>query len=183
MDIYSSGLSLLNAGLKAPRWVAVGIDATLMTAGSIYVVFFSKNFIGPFEGVLITLGVPVAAWCGVFLADILMRNQDYSEADLFTRTGRYGDIHWMPITLIVLSTVIGWGTVTNTAASWLSWQGYLLGPLGLGGTHGQWAYANLGVIVALVIGFVGYLILGRRRIARQQALAPTAAVALPSSDR
>ena len=72
-----------------------------------------------------------------FLADILLRNRDYSEADLFTRHGRYGDIQWMPIMLIVVSTVLGWGTVTNTAASWLSWQGYLLEPLGLGGTNGQ----------------------------------------------
>ncbi len=178
MDIYSSGLSLLNAGLRAPRWVAVGIDATLMTGGAIYVVFFSKSFLGPFEGVLITLGVPVAAWCGVFLADILLRSRDYSEADLFSRHGRYGDIRWMPITLIVVSTVLGWGTVTNTAASWLAWQGYLLGPLGLGGTHGQWAFANLGVIAALVIGFGGYLILGRRRIALQQSLPPTPEVPL-----
>jgi hypothetical protein len=34
------------------------IDGTLMIAGTIYVVFFSHNFIGPFQGFLITLGVP-----------------------------------------------------------------------------------------------------------------------------
>ena len=33
--------------------------------GTIYVVFFADNFIGPFQGFLITLGVPIAAWCGV----------------------------------------------------------------------------------------------------------------------
>ena len=31
-----------------------------------------------------------------------------------------------------------------------TWQGYLLEPLGLGGKDGAWAFANLGVLVALV---------------------------------
>jgi NCS1 family nucleobase:cation symporter-1 len=178
MDIYSSGLSLLNAGLRAPRWVAVSIDATLMSAGCIYVVFVSTNFLNPFQGALITLGVPIAAWCGVFLADILLRRTDYSEIDLFDRTGRYGDVRWMPLALIIVSTVLGWGLVTNTEASWLTWQGYLLGPFGLGGTHGQWAYANLGVIVALAMGFGGYLLLGRSTVRAQELLPLTAEVPL-----
>ena len=73
LDIYSSGLTLLAAGLRVPRWSAALIDGVLMIAGTIYVVFFSSNFIGPFEGFLITLGVPISAWCGVMLADILLR--------------------------------------------------------------------------------------------------------------
>jgi NCS1 family nucleobase:cation symporter-1 len=170
MDIYSSGLSLLNAGLKAPRPVAVGIDGTLMVLGAIYVVFVAQDFLVPFQGFLITLGVPIAAWCGVFVADISLRRRDYSERDLFLRTGRYGDVRWLPVTLVVVATALGWGLVTNSAASWLSWQGYLLGPFGLGGVTGAWAFANLGVIVALVIGFVGYLVLGRRTVEAEERL-------------
>jgi NCS1 family nucleobase:cation symporter-1 len=170
MDIYSSGLSLLNAGLRAPRFVAVGVDGTLMVLGAIYVVFFSQDFLVPFQGFLITLGVPIAAWCGVFVADIALRRRDYSEKDLFSKHGRYGDIRWLPVGLVVVSTILGWGLVTNTAASWLAWQGFLLGPLGLGGVDGAWAYANLGVIVALVVGFLGYLLLGRRTVQAQESL-------------
>ena len=182
MDVYSSGLSLLNAGLRAPRWVAVGIDSLLMTAGAVYVAFFSADFLGPFQGFLITLGVPIAAWCGVFIADILMRKSYYSEKDLFSKHGRYGDIQWMPIALIVISTVLGWGLVTNTAAPWLAWQGYLLGPLGLGGVDGAWAYANLGVVLALVLGFVGYFILGRSRVRYQESLPLDAEVPLTNEE-
>jgi NCS1 family nucleobase:cation symporter-1 len=170
MDIYSSGLSLLNAGLRAPRWVAAAIDSVLMIAGVVYVVFFAADFIGPFQGFLITLGVPVAAWCGIFLADIVLRRRNYDETDLFTKHGRYGDIRWMPIGLIVLPTAVGWGLVTNAAASWLGWQGYLLGPLGLGGVSGPWAAANLGVIVALLLGFLGYGALGWRAVRAQEGL-------------
>ncbi|HEV7961575.1 MAG TPA: hypothetical protein VGP57_03455, partial [Actinoplanes sp.] len=170
MDIYSSGLALLNEGLRVPRWTAVCIDACIMVLGAIYVVFFATDFLGPFQGFLITLGVPVAAWCGVFLADLALRRRDYSAADLFTSQGRYGDIRWLSVILIVVPSVIGWGLVTNTMASWLAWQGYLLGPLGLGGASGQWAYANLGVVVALVIGFLGYLLLGRGAVRAQESL-------------
>jgi len=41
---------------------------------------------------------------------------------------------------------IGWGLVTNGSASWLTWQGYLLDPFGLGGKQGAWAFATLGVL-------------------------------------
>src|SRR5271165_6625507 len=140
-----------------------------MVIGTIYVVFFSSNFIGPFEGFLITLGVALAAWCGVMLADILLRRSPYAEADLFTSSGRYGSVRWAPVALMVIASAVGFGLVVNSYASWLSWQGYLLGPLGLGGKSGTWASANLGVIVALVIAFVGWLVLGRSVVRRQEA--------------
>jgi len=60
--------------------------------------------------------------------------------------------------------------VTNGFAGWLAWQGYLLEPLGLGGREGDWAYANLGVLVALVIGFGGTVLFGRGTVRRQEAL-------------
>ena len=67
--------------------------------------------------------------------------------------------------------MLGWGLVTNAAATWLGWQGYLLGPIG--GREGDWAGANRGVAVALLIGFVGYLIFARSTIARQESQRPT----------
>ena len=65
------------------------------------------------------------------------------------------------------------GPVTNTSAGWLRWQGYLLGPLGLGGKGGDWAFANLGVLFALVIGFAATWLLTRTRVRAQESL-PTA---------
>ncbi|EXG79345.1 purine-cytosine permease family protein [Cryptosporangium arvum] len=168
MDVYSSGLALLNVGLKAPRWVAVCIDSTLMLIGAIYVVFVANDFLGPFQGFLITLGVPIAAWCGIFVADILLRKADYAEAELFTPGGRYGDVRWTSVGLVVVGSAVGWGLVTNTMASWLDWQGYLLGPIG--GKDGDWAFANLGVIVSLAIGFIGYLLLGRGAVRAQERI-------------
>jgi purine-cytosine permease-like protein len=171
LDIYSSGLALLSAGLRVPRYLAAGIDGIIMIAGAIYVVFFATDFLGPFQGFLITLGVPIAAWCGIFIADIQVRRRDYADEELYDRRGRYGSIRWLPVSLIVIGTVIGWGLVTNSSAQWLTWQGYLLGPLGLGGKEGDWAFANLGVLVALLIGYLGTLLFGRAAVKRQEETA------------
>ena len=178
LDIYSSGLALLSLGLRTPRYVAALIDGTVMVLGTIYVVFIAKNFLAQFEGFLITLGVPIAAWCGIMLADIALRRKDYAEPELYQPAGRYGDVRGFPIVLIAISTFLGWGLVTNSNASWLTWQGYLLQPFGLGGKTGAWAFANLGVLVALALGFVVTLALGRAAIRAQESapvLAPVQA--------
>jgi NCS1 family nucleobase:cation symporter-1 len=178
LDIYSSGLALLTAGLRAPRFVAALIDGTVMVGGTIYVVFFASNFVGQFEGFLTTLGVPIAAWCGIMLADIALRRRDYAEPDLYDPRGRYGDIRLFPIAVIVVGTALGWGLVTNTSAAWLKWQGYLLAPFGLGGKDGAWAFANLGVLIALALGFVATLAFERSAVRAQEAapeLEPAAA--------
>jgi purine-cytosine permease-like protein len=169
LDIYSSGLALLTAGVRIPRYLAAGVDGILMIAGTIYVVFFGSSFIGEFQGFLITLGVPIAAWCGVMVADVALRRRDYAEDELFDPRGRYGNVRLLPLTLVVVGTAVGWGLVTNTYASWLNWQGYLLGPLGLGGKDGAWAFAGLGILVALVIGLVGTLIGSAGAVRRQES--------------
>ncbi|MBC7760285.1 MAG: allantoin permease, partial [Candidatus Saccharibacteria bacterium] len=171
-------LALLSAGIRIPRYVAAGVDGIVMIVGAVVVVFFATNFIVPFQGFLITLGTPIAAWCGIMIADVILRRKNYAEADLYSASGRYGDIRWLPIGLIVVGTALGWGLVTNAAATWLTWQGYLLGPFGLGGREGPWAYANLGVLLALLVGFLGILVFGRGAIRRQEAL-PTEEPAQP----
>jgi NCS1 family nucleobase:cation symporter-1 len=175
LDIYSSGLALLAAGLRVPRYLAALVDGVLMIVGTVYIVFIADDFLGPFQGFLITLGVPIAAWCGIMLADILVRRRDYDETDLFRPSGRYGDVPLVPLAVIVVSTAVGWGLVTNTYAGWLEWQGYLLGPLGLGGKEGSWAFANLGVLAALVVAFAATLLVNRSRVRAQDNLSPAPA--------
>ena len=166
LDLYSSGLTLISIGVKVRRPVAAAIDGTIMLFGTIYIVWFATDFFAPFQGFLITLGVPVAVWSAIFVADVVLRKRDYVEADLFSETGRYGRVNPIAIALVALGSIVGWGFVTNTFAGWLNWQGYFMGAIG--GKEGQWAYANVGVIFALLIGFFGYLLLGRSRIKEQE---------------
>jgi nucleobase:cation symporter-1, NCS1 family len=171
LDIYSSGLSLLAAGLRVPRPAAATIDGALMVIGTVAVVFVADEFFFQFQGFLITLGVPIAAWCGIMLADLALRKRDYAEPDLFDARGRYGSVQPVPLALLLIGTVVGWGLVTNTYAGWLGWQGYLLDVVGLGGKDGDWAYANLGVLVAFLVGLLGTLALRRSAVRAQEAIA------------
>lgn len=171
LDLYSSGLTLLSLGVPIPRWSAALVDGALMVAGTVYLVFFASDFVTPFQGFLITLGVPIAAWCGIFLADLLLRRHAYAGNELSSARGRYGRVSLVAVTALVMSTVVGLGLVTNVFAAALSWQGYLLTPVGLGPKNGgPWSDANLGVLVALALGFVIQLVFGRGRVRAQEAV-------------
>ena len=178
LGIYSSGLTLLSLGVRIPRPAAALIDGVILTAGTIWVVFFAENFLGPFQSFLITLGVPLAAWAGVMIADIVLRNRDYDDDALFSARGRYGAFDFSSIAIMALMSVVGWGLVVNNYAqdaSWNNWQGFLLEPLGLGTWNvtdkyweGNWPYANLGVLLALVASFLISLVVRRGRVRRQE---------------
>ena len=183
LGIYSSGLTLLSLGIKIPRPAAALIDGIILTLGTIWVVFFAESFLGPFQSFLLILGVPMASWAGILIADILTRREPYDEAALFDASGRYGALDWVALGTLVVATVIGWGLVVNNFAGdapWANWQGYLLQPLGLGTRtvvdgveqwDGSWPWANLGVLFALLFGFVVTWFGRRRTIAVQEGRA------------
>jgi purine-cytosine permease-like protein len=166
LDLYSSGLALISVGVPIKRHVAASIDAVIMALGTIYIVWIAKDFFGPFQGFLITLGVPIAVWSAIFVADVFMRKRDFKEEDLFNPKGIYGAWNLRSLSLVAVGAIVGWGFVTNTFASWLSWQGYFMGLIG--GKDGPWAFSNVGVIIALAIGFFGHILLSRKVIARQE---------------
>lgn len=153
LGIYSSGLTLLSLGIRIPRPAAAAVDGVILTTGTIFVVFFATSFIGPFQSFLITLGVPMASWAGILIADILRRRKDYDDAALFDSRGRYGAVDGLSIGTMLVATVIGWGFVMNQipGTPWNDWQGYFLD---LSGWRDDWGYANLGVLFALVLSFL-----------------------------
>ena len=138
-----------------------------MLIGTIYIVWFAPNFFIPFQGFLITLGVPVAAWSAIFVTDVLLRKK-YDQEDLYKVNGRYGAWNFTSLSVLVIAAIVGWGFVTNGFATWLGWQGYLLWMIG--GKSGPWAFANIGVAIALVIGAIGYWALCRRDIKKQESV-------------
>lgn len=166
LDLYSSGLTLLAIGVPIKRHIAALIDGSIMLVGSIYLVWIADNFFYPFQGFLITLGVPIATWSAIFVTDVLLRKHAYSEEDLYKISGRYGAWNMRSLALMAIGSFIGWGFVTNSFASWLSWQGYLL--FLIGGKDGSWAYANVGVLLALAIGALGHFLLARKSIKREE---------------
>lgn len=168
LGIYSSGLTLLSLGINIPRPAAAAVDGVILTVGTIVVVFFATSFIGPFQSFLITLGVPMASWAGILIADILRRRADYDESALFDSRGRYGAFDWTSIITMIVATAIGWGLVMNQIpdTGWNDWQGYLLD---LFGWREDWGYANLGVLFSLVGSFLVTFFARAGKIRRQES--------------
>ena len=166
LGFFFSLIALVAIGVPIKRHQAALVDSLIMLIGTVYIVWVANSFFYPFQGFLITLGVPVAVWSGIFVADVVFRKKPYDEKALFDENGIYGSVNKGSIFLMTLGTFIGWGFVTNSFASWLQWQGYLMAAIG--GKEGSWAYSNIGVIFALLIGFLGHALLSRKSIRSQE---------------
>jgi NCS1 family nucleobase:cation symporter-1 len=155
IDMYSSGLNLLTLGVRLPRYQSILIDGAIMLAGNIYLLFFAPDFVGPFQGFLITLGVPLAAWGAVFLVDLAMYRwrEGYDERALYDPSARYGAGNPAGLIAWIVAVVVGLGLVTSTAAIF-SWTGYLLGPLG--GEEGAVGTSSIGLWIAFALAAILY---------------------------
>jgi nucleobase:cation symporter-1, NCS1 family len=168
IDMYSSGLNLLTLGVRLPRYQSVLIDGAIMLAGNIYILFFAPDFVGPFQGFLITLGVPLAAWGAIFLVDLARYRwrEGYDQEALYDPAGRYGAVNPAALIAWLVAVVVGLGLVTSTAALF-SWTGYLLGAVG--GKQGAVGASSIGLWVAFVLAGAIYAVLAplaARRSAR-----------------
>jgi purine-cytosine permease-like protein len=172
LDIYSSGLALLTMGVKISRPVAAGIDGLLMVLGTFFFVFVADSFFWPFQAGLYILGTPIAAWTGVFIADLVLRKRDYNDNALYSAKGRYGSINFSGFLTMIVGTVVGFGLIVSPDVSltWTTWEGYIFRALGFTADNpGDWYYSNIGVFVALAIGFVGHFVFGRNAVKRQES--------------
>ncbi|MDR2974508.1 MAG: cytosine permease [Propionibacteriaceae bacterium] len=166
LDIYSSGLTLLTIGLPVKRWVGSTIDGCIMFIGTIAVVWFAPDFVSPFQAFLAFVGVPISAWVGIFLGDMILRRKDYDDRALYDPKGKYGAVNWIAVGGMALLTVIGWGlTMPAGSIAWLNWLGFLYNVLPL--DAGTWGYSGLGVLIAIILGFLVPL-LYRGRIRAQE---------------
>jgi nucleobase:cation symporter-1, NCS1 family len=173
VNMYSSGLSLMALGVRLPRYKTVLVDAALMAAGCTYLLFFASNFFGPLEGFLVTLGVPLAAWAAIFLANLfLFHRKSYEERDFYRRDGSYGAWGRPALTALVVATVVGLGLVTSTTAAF-KWVGYFLGPFG--GKTGAIGSSSIGIIIAFAVGGVLYAVIALAQ-ARGTARRPASSV-------
>jgi purine-cytosine permease-like protein len=162
LDVYSGGLNLLTLGVPLPRYQSVLIDAAIMIAGNIYLLFVAKSdFIFSFLGFLLVLGVAMASWSAVFLVDMWMyrRREGYDSTDLYTTSGRYGAFNWAGIIAFAVAVFVGLGLITSFSPVFENWVGYLLGPFG--GKTGTVAGSSIGLLIAFVVAALLYAILSR----------------------
>ena len=151
LNSYSSGMSLLAAGLKAKRWQAVLIDATIGTALSVYALFvfdFTESFI-TFLSLMVLW---IAPWCGIYLADMLLRRGKYDVAALFNRgPGAYW--YRRGINPVAVGWFVGGIALAALFASSALYEGPLTGLVGGG---------DISIYVGFLVALVGYYFSMRR---------------------
>lgn len=164
MGLYSTNLGLqafalkLRAGTGAIAitlliWLVAGLGFGLWLEGDLW-----SNLIG----LVTAMGVPVAAWAGVFIGDVLLRRIAYHEVSLSRAYGFYGGFNWVNLGAWVVAVTLG-SAMVQVDIFGLRLTGLLMvEPAGS-------IDANLGVFIAGVVGLLGPLLFGYRRIQRQEA--------------
>lgn len=116
LSVYSAGLTTLTLGIRTKRVYAVFLDVAVTTAGSIYFMLIADSFYTPFITFISLLAVPITAWVGVFVIDMLRRTR-YDAAGLMDmgRTSRYwyrGGVEPRALTAWAVAIVVGYQFIT-----------------------------------------------------------------------
>jgi NCS1 family nucleobase:cation symporter-1 len=90
LSVYSAGLTTLTLGVRIKRVYAVVVDVVVTFFGSIYFMLIAGSFYTPFIAFISLLAIPITAWVGVFVVDML-RRRSYDPAALIDmkRSSRY----------------------------------------------------------------------------------------------
>jgi purine-cytosine permease-like protein len=125
---YSSGLSLLAAGIKMPRSRTIAVDGIISVAASLYVLLISQGFIVNFEGFLSLVAALLAPWAAIALLNVRLS---------IRVSGTPAIVSWLAGTILGLATT---STVIFT------------GPLAVG----IFRESSLGYLVGFVVTAVIY---------------------------
>lgn len=145
LSLYSASLNLLTLGVKVKQSLAVSIDAVVILAIAIYVLFISGDFMGPFISFLVFCGVFLAAWEAIFILDYakVRRHHGYDANALYGLNGQNRGVRKVPLFCWFLGALCGL-LVTKT--------GFIDGPLAIG----LFADSSLGLFVSFLVSLTAY---------------------------
>ncbi|MET0806227.1 MAG: cytosine permease, partial [Lacisediminihabitans sp.] len=166
LSIYSGGFALQAVGLRVARGWSAAIVGVLVFVVALVLTLTVGTMTDVFRDLATTLAVPVAAWAGIFAAEMILRRRRFDTASLVRRGGTYPDVNWVNLAMLIVASAVGFGLTTATVA-WLGWQGYLFGAFGIP-LDGQVAASDLGVLVALLLGLLTPFVSGVPAIRKQE---------------
>lgn len=143
LSLYSASLNLLSMGVRLHQRTAVALDAILVLGIALYVLFISKDFLGPFISFLIFCGVFLAAWAAIFIVDFYRFRaiKGYSSSELYDETGT----HKKALACWLIGA-IGGLMVSKT--------GFIDGPFAIG----IFADSSLGLFVSFFASLILYIV-------------------------
>lgn len=166
LTIYSGGFALQALGIRARRSGTTVIAGALVLAAAFALLLLVTDAQGLIRDVATTIAVPIAAWAGIFGAEIMIRRRRFDSAALLRRGGVYPAVRWVNLVGLVAISAIGFG-FTSAALPGLDWQGYLFPFLGLSGGDPLLS-SDVGVLGALVLGILVPLVSAVPAIRRQE---------------
>ena len=159
LSVYSAGLTTITLGVRIKRVYAVIVDVVVTTTASLCFLLIADGFYGPFITFISLLSVPIIAWVGIFLVDMLGRKSYDPEAllDLTPSSGYWyqNGIEWRALGSWLAAIAAGalFMKVQPGDTPWYT------GPL-----HETWIGQNgLTWVVAGLLGAVTYALLGGAR--------------------
>jgi hypothetical protein len=116
------------------------------------------------QGYALFLAVPVAAWSGIFVSDVLVRRIAYHEVSLSRSYGFYKAVNLANTLGWVAAVGLGWGLLKSELIEF-RWLGYIADST----ANSQfWAQSNFGVVIAFATGLLLPVAAGIPRIKRQE---------------
>jgi hypothetical protein len=152
LAIYSGGFALQAVGLKARCNVTTIVSSVLVALLAAGLVVLAADAFSIARDLATTLAVPVAAWAGIFSAEMMIRTRRFDSPSLLTPGGVYPQVRVANLIGFVIISAIGFGLSSATFPG-LTWQGYLFPLLGVS-PDSPIATSDVGVLVALVLGII-----------------------------
>ena len=166
MSLRSSSMSFESIQLKFKASIATPIIAIAAAAMAV----FGLSYLGVtgfwfnLHGYALFLAVPVAAWSGIFVSDVLIRRIAYHEVSLSRSYGFYKAVNLTNTLGWIAAVGLGWGLLKSELIEF-RWLGYIAD---LTANAQFWAQSNFGVVIAFATGLLLPVAAGIPRIKRQE---------------
>lgn len=165
MSLYSSNLSLHSLGLKLKPAVAqpiIGVLVFVISAAGIYYLADVWAFTADYARIA---AIPVAAWSGIFISDILIRRIAYHEISLSRSYGFYKSVNLVNLIGWLVATAAGFG-FTYVEQTGFGWTGFIADQLV---NQEFWKSTSFGIVIAFAFASLLPVLFGIPRIKRQEA--------------
>ena len=152
LAMYSGGFALQSLGIRARRSITTLVAAVLVAVLAAGMVVLQADAFVIARDLATTLAVPVAAWAGIFAAEMMIRTRRFDAPSLLAPGGVYPQVRVVNLIGFILITALAFGFTTATLPG-LTWQGYLFEPLGIA-LEDPFARSDVGVFLALLLGII-----------------------------
>ena len=145
ISLKSARVNLETLNIKVSARVSLSIHGAIMILIPVYVLFISQDFLWNFQLFLGILGIGIAAWAAVFIADYFFNRKNGYMHELLVDSGK-NNVNVTGVLSWVIGVVIGF-LFTNTS--------FFSGPF----AEGIFKDNSLGLLLAFFVSLISFTIL------------------------